>query len=140
MLALMFRLFGQLVTGACVAAMNLAMITMTVLVRLLPHLVNLVRAILRGLLGLSFRLYALILESLAPLVYRYGRVDILTGYWRLGVSLFLSLSLGLLILVLTRLPVTRWSVGLLILHGLTVGLVGDEFEGPRGLQLGMRLQ
>jgi len=77
---------------------------------------------------------------MAPIVQQRLNINILAGPSRVIASLLLSLILGLLFLLLTDLPMTGWSIGLSLLHGLSVGLAWDEIEKPGGLQLGVKIQ
>ena len=140
MFGLMFRVFEHLLVEVCLATLSLVFLGVAVLLRLLPRSFNLVRFCLRGLLTLSFRLYRFLFTHLAPFVQRQLSVDILANPSRMVASFLLSLVLGLLFLVVTHLPVTGWSVGLCLLHGLAVGLAWDEMEEPDGLHLGARVQ
>jgi len=110
------------------------------LLRLLPQFLKLIRLGLRGFLILSFRFYHLLLTRIAPVIQQCLNINVLTVHLRVVASLLLSLILGLVFLFLTSLPVTGWSVGLSVLHGLSVGLAWDEIEKPGGLQLGVKIQ
>jgi len=131
----MFRL-----VGTCLVSSSLVLLSIAALLRLLPQFLNLIRLLLRGLLILSFRFYHLLLTRLAPVIEERLNITILTGHLRLIASLLLSLILGLLLLLLIGSPVTGWSVGLSLLHGLAVGLAWDEIEKPGGLQLGVKIE
>ena len=96
-----------------------------------------IRICLRGLLILSFRFYHLVFRYIAPYIHQYLGIDIMIGYARLVASLLLSIILGLLLFLLISMPITGWSVGISIFHGLLVGLAWDEIAEPGGLQLGV---
>ena len=140
MLGLMSRFFGYVLVGTCLGSLSLVFFSVAGLFRLLPRLLHLIRLGLRGFLILSFRFYRLLLTSLAPIIQRHLNINILVGPLRVIGCLLFSLALGLLLLFLTKLPVTGWSVGFCFLHGLSVGLAWDEIETPRGLYLGVEIQ
>ena len=127
--------------GVCLGTLVLVLASIAIcLLRLLPSFWRLARRALRALLILSFRLYDLALTCLAPILQRFLNIDLMAGWPRMVACMCLSLVLGLLFLWLTKITVTVWSVGLCLLHGVTVGLAWDEFEEPGGIRLGMRLQ
>jgi len=130
MIGLLVRLSNQILVGACCSSLIAVFFSAAALLRLLPALLAAIRLGLRGICILSFRFYSLVLTWLAPFVQQRTGVDVLTGLPRIGATLVLSLALGLLFLAITRLPIAVWSVGLLILHGLVVGLAWDELEDP----------
>jgi len=131
-------MFG--LVGTCLASMSLVFLSIAALLRLLPQFLKLIRLGLRGFLILSFRFYHLLLTRIAPVIQQCLNINVLTVHLRVVASLLLSLILGLVFLFLTSLPVTGWSVGLSVLHGLSVGLAWDEIEKPGGLQLGVKIQ
>lgn len=131
-------MFG--LVGTCLASMILVFLSIAALLRLLPQFLKLIRLGLRGFLILSFRFYHLLLTRIAPVIQQCLNINVLTVHLRVVASLLLSLILGLVFLFLTSLPVTGWSVGLSVLHGLSVGLAWDEIEKPGGLQLGVKIQ
>jgi hypothetical protein len=133
MLAIAFRLFGEVFVWACLASLAVLFFSLAIWLRLLPHL-------LRGVLILSFRLYSFLLVPIAEPMRADIGVDILDGFWRVICCLLLSGSFGLLLLVVLGLPITVWSVGLCLLHGLVVGLAWDEIQQPGGLQLGTKIK
>jgi hypothetical protein len=110
------------------------------LLGLFPAFARFVRACFRATLILSYRLYALVLRTLAPHIARWLGVDLQLGWPRLVATVLLSLCIGGVILLLTPLTATAISVGLIIAHGLAVGLAWDEIAMPGGLQLGARLR
>jgi hypothetical protein len=126
--------------GTCLVSVSMVFLSIAGLLRLLPRFLHLIRLGSRSFLILSFRFYHLLLTRMAPVIQQHLNIHILVGHARVVATLLLSLSLGLLFLALTNLPVTRWSVGLSLLHGLAVGLAWDEIEKPGGLQLGVKIQ
>ena len=81
-----------------------------------------------------------ILSLVAPYVERWLGVDPLAGWPRVVAALLLSLTIGGVILALTPLTLSVVTLGLIVAHGLGVGLAWDEIASPGGLQLGVRLQ
>jgi hypothetical protein len=140
MVGLLFRLFEHVLVGACLSSLSLALFGITACLRLLPRFLHLARLGLRGFLVLSFRLYYRVLSHLAPAARRHLRIDILTGGHRVAASASFSLVLGLLLVLILGRPVTGWSLGLSLLHGLFVGLVWDDIEEPGGFRLGVNTQ
>lgn len=130
--------FGTLIFGTAVFALNLFLVGIAGVLRLIPMLVPLVGRALWGLLVFSCRLYYLLLMRLAPVIQRYTKVKILAGLWRLGTTVGMSLILGLGLLFVLHLPVNPWTVIPLILHGLFVDFVWDEIPGLSELQMGVR--
>ena len=131
-------MFG--LAGICLASLSLLFFSIAALLRLLPQFMHVVRLGLRGFLILSFRFYHLLLTRMAPAIQQRLNVNILAGHSRVLASLLLSLTLGGLFLYLADLPVTGWSAGLFLLHGLSVGLAWDEIAKSGGLQLGVTIQ
>jgi len=138
MINLLMQLSNQILVGACCLSIIATFLSLAALLRLLPALFAVIRLALREILILSFRLYSLVLTRLAPFIQQRIGIDVLTGIPRIAATLVLSLVLGLLLLALTRIHITGWSVGLSILHGLAVGLVWNEIEEPGGLRLGVK--
>lgn len=131
--------FGTLILGTTVFAMNLFFVGVAGVLRLIPMLVPLVGRALWGLLVFSCRLYYLLLNRLAPFVEKYTKVKLLTGLWRLGTTVGMSLGIGLVLLFALRLPINPWTVIPLVLHGLFVDFVWDEIPGLSELQMGVRI-
>src|SRR5262245_33184973 len=132
------RLFGTVIVGTTVFALNLFFVGVAGVLRLIPLALPLVGRGVWGLLVFSCRLYYLLLTRLAPFVEKYMRVKLLSGLWRLGITVGLSLALGLAVLLVTPLPITLWTVAPFVLHGLFVDFVWDEIPGLAELQMGVR--
>lgn len=131
--------FGTLILGTTVFAMNLFFVGVAGVLRLIPMLVPLAGRALWGLLVFSCRLYYLLLTRLAPVIQRHTKVKILTGLWRLGTTVSMSLGLGLVLLLVLHLPINPWTVIPLVLHGLFVDFAWDEIPGLSELQMGVRI-
>ena len=136
---LLLGMTEYILIGACFSAPVLFFLSLAALLRFLPSLLALGARGLRGFFILSVRFYHLLLVRVAPFLHRRLGIDVLNGFTRLLATLLLSLVLGLSMLVLASFPVNEWSVGLLIIHGLLVGLIWDEIEEPRGLKLGVKI-
>lgn len=126
--------------GVCLGSASLTLLALAALLRATPWLLHLLRRGLRGLLILSFRLYRLLLSPLAPMVREMAQVDITIGVGRVVACILLSLLFGLALVLLVGQPVTGWSVGLSLAHGLALGLAWEEIESPGGLQLGVKVE
>jgi hypothetical protein len=138
MVDLLIRLSNQLFLGVCCLSIILVPLSIVALLRLLPTFLRAVRFGVRGILILSFRLYSLVLTRLAPLVQQQTGIDVLNGMARIAATVALSFALGMLFFGLTRAVITGWGVGLLVLHGLSVGLAWDDIAEPDGLRLGVK--
>lgn len=130
--------FGTLILGTTVFAMNLFFVGVAGVLRLVPMLLPLAGRALWGLLVFSCRLYYLLLTRIAPFIQRTTKVKILSGLWRLGTTLSMSLVLGLSLLFVLHLPINAWTVIPVILHGLFVDFVWDEIPGLSDLHMGVR--
>ncbi len=139
MIGLVIGLFERTLLTFCLMSLVLLALSLAALVRFLPGLVAFLGRLLRGFLIFSFRLYYFVLGLLDPLIRLRLGISVLSGFGRVGGTLLLSLALGLLLLAVARVPLSGWSVGLLMLHGLFVGLVWDEVEELRGLDLGAKI-
>jgi hypothetical protein len=140
MLSLLSQTLGQVILASCFAFLNLAFFCLTGLIRLLPQLARLGHQALRAFFVQSSRAYELILVRLAPFAEKHLRIDLLGDAPRLGASILLSLTLGLLVAVIAGWRLSVWTVGLPILHGLAVGLRWNEIDEPQGFRLGSRIQ
>lgn len=130
--------FGTLILGTLVFAMNLFFVGVAGIVRLVPMLMPLVGHALWGLLVFSCRLYYLLLTRLAPSIEQHTKVKLLSDLWRLGATVGLSLALGLGLLVVLHLPLNAWTIIPLVLHGLFVDFSWNEIPGLSELQMGVR--
>lgn len=140
MLGIVPRLFGNLIVTTCFLSLTFFFLSLAISIRLLPKLLPFLRTLLRWFLILSYRFYILILTRLAPILHSYLDIDLLNGMPRVAATLLLSLALGLLLHLLTDLPVSGWIIALLAIHGLVVGLAWDELENPEGFRLGVNIQ
>ena len=139
MFAALLRFFGFSLLGISLLAISLIFVILALLIRILPRLLPFLRQGLRMFLLLSFRLYKVILERIAPCVFRSFGVDILNGHWRLAMCILLSLALGLFIPLFSKSPINGWLMGLTALHGLLVAMIWDDVENPEGIHLGARI-
>ncbi len=133
------RLFFRMVGSMIAFAAAQLFVGLAILVRLLPALVAGAQAVFQISLILSFRLYRLILEQIAPYAEGYG-VEISTGLGRIGTTIALSLAIGMGLWLLIGWQLSWLLVGALAIHGLIVGLAWDEIEKPGGLQMGVRIE
>jgi hypothetical protein len=140
MFGLVSRLFERVLVGVCLSSLGLLFFSIAALLRLLPGFLRLASRGLRVGLVLSFRFYRLLLARVAPTIERRLKINVLIDPSRVVASALLSIVMGSLLMFVIGLPVTVWSVGLCLLHGLAVGLAWDEVEAPEGLRLGARIQ
>lgn len=131
--------FGTVVVATTVFAVNLFFMGVANVLRLLPALVPLLGRAIWGVLVFSCRLYYLLLTRIAPTVERYTKVKLLHGLSRLGTTLALSVSLGLVVLFVSQIGITFWTVIPFVLHGLFVDFVWDEIPGLGALRMGVRM-
>ncbi len=132
-------LFGTIVVATTLFTMNVFFMGVAGVLRLLPLLAPLVGRALWSVLVFSCRLYYLVFTRIAPFIEKWTRVQLLSGLWRLGTTLALSLLLGLAVLFAARVPLTFWSVIPFLLHGLFVDFVWDDIPGLGALQMGVRV-
>jgi hypothetical protein len=140
MTGIIARLFANVLVGACLFSPAVFFFSLAALLGLLPAFARFLRVCFRATLILSYRLYALILTLVAPVSERWLGVDPLAGWPRVIATLLLSLVMGGSILALTPLTLSAVTLGLILAHGLGVGLAWDEIANPGGLQLGARLR
>lgn len=139
MLGVLVGLLEHSLVGLCLASLSMLLFSLALLLRQTPRLASLLYQCLRWILILSFRFYRLILVQVNQIAGQNLGIDLISGFTRILACLVLSLILGMLIVVLTNLPLA-WAAGLSILHGLAVGLAWDDIERPLGFQLGARVE
>jgi hypothetical protein len=135
----MGRLFSRMIGSMLAFAAAQFALGVAILVRLLPVAAAGALAALRISLILSYRLDRLILAKIAPYGEGYG-VDVTSGLGRIGMTMTLSLLLGIGLWLLIGWHVSWLLVGVLAIHGLIVGLAWDEIEKPGGLQMGVKIE
>ena len=139
MLAIVSRLFSTLIVGSCFLSVTLFFLSLAASLRMLPKLIGFLMQVLRGLMILSYRLFTIILDSLADPVYRLFIVDLYALFARTIVTTLLSASVGLSIHLLTDLSWSIWIIAGCAIHGILVGLIWDKFLEPGGLMLGINI-
>lgn len=139
-MGLLSRIVSRVLVGSVFVSLAALLMSMASLVRVFPWLLRLGHRLLRGLLILSYRLYNLILSSMRDFVLQAVRLDVLIGYPRLAMCLLLSVTVGLVVIMLTNTALVGWVLGCCALHGLFVGLAWDDIENPGGIRLGRRLE
>lgn len=130
---------GTVVVGTTVFTINLFFMGIASVLRLMPLLLPLIGRVCWGILVFSCRLYYLLLSRIAPLVEQHVKIKILEGLWRLGTTLSMSLLFALLLLLVSHIAVTFWSMAPFVIHGLFVDFVWDEIPELDTLELGTRL-
>lgn len=131
--------FGQLIFSMTVFALNMLFLSLAGVMRLLPVLLPILARAAWGLVLLTCRLYYLLVTRAAPWVKKHSGINILGGLPRLATTILLSLTLGGLFLFIAQLPLTLWTAGPLILHGLFVDFIWDDIPQTGSLQMGVRL-
>jgi len=132
-------LLTQLIVAITVMVLNLFFASVATLFRLLPFIMPYV---LRGgmlALQLSRRFYFMILSTLTPRLQPWVKINLMQGLWRIGSTIVLSLSFGLLVYLLIAFPINGWTVLILVAHGLFVGLTWDELSREDGLTTGVKI-
>ena len=137
-MGILITFFGTVAVATTVLAVNLFFMGVANVLRLIPALMPLLGRGLWGVLVFSCRLYYLLLTRLAPAIEKYTKVKLLHGLWRLGTTLALSLALGLVVLFVSQIGITFWTVVPFVLHGLFVDFVWDDIPGLGELQMGVR--
>lgn len=132
-------LLGTVVIGTTVFTINLVFMGIASVLRLLPLLLPLLGRIAWGTVVFSCRLYYLMLRRIAPVVERQTKIKILEGLWRMGVTLGMSLTLGLGILFFSGMAITWWTMLPFLVHGLFVDFAWDDIPGLGALETGTRL-
>lgn len=130
---------GTVVVGTTVFTINLFFMGIASVLRLMPLLLPIIGRVLWGVLVYSCRLYYLLLNRVAPLIEQYTKIKILEGLWRLGTTLGMSLLLGLVILFVSHIALTFWSMIPFVIHGLFVDFTWDEIPDLDTLEMGTRL-
>jgi len=128
------------ILGTCLFSVAWLLLSLGIIIRLLPRLFKLVRHLIRGILIVSYRLYAMILSPVAPVLEQRLGINILAGFSRVIATSFLSLLFGLPLVWLATGSVLGFASMLLIIHGLVVGVVWKEIEEPGDLQLGAKIK
>jgi len=137
---MLVRFLGYLLTGSCMFSVSLLFLSLAVSIRLLPRLLKFLWRCIQGFLILSYQLYAILINRLAPMMDRYLHIDLLNNLWRLVTSLIFSVALGILVVYLADPIAIEWVIIPAMLHGLIVGLAWDKLLQPGGLQLGVEIQ
>lgn len=132
-------IFIALVLSTMVFAISFFFVALANALRLLPTLVPIIGRMVWGIVVLSCRVYYLLLNRIAPDVEKRFKIKILEGLWRLATTFVVSLVLGLVLLLLTSLPLNIWTMIPFVLHGLFVDFVWDDIPGWGELQMGVRL-
>lgn len=139
-MTLLSRLVSRVLGGAVLVSLTALLLSLASLVRVFPWLLRMAQRLLRALLILSYRLYRLILVSMREFVLATLHLDVLRGVPRLALCALLSVTFGLIVIMLTNTPLVGWVLGAFGLHGLIVGLAWDDIEHPGGIRLGRRLE
>lgn len=135
-------LLGSLIVGLLLALLVLLLLSLTAALRLLPRLASWAQRGLRCFMLISIRLYGAVLAAAAPYARQHWHIELLMPPWRILACISVSLAAGLLVLAGLRLPIAVWSLGLLILHGLLVGLEVDGRDRPESdddLSMGVKM-
>ena len=140
MFLILLRILEHTLVGVCLSSISLTLFTLVILLRLLPHLMRFLWWCIRGLMILSFRLYALMFNRLNPFLESQLGIDVRSGVPRLSACILLSSIFWGLVLLISGLTIPVWTIILPILHGTFLGLAWDEIEKPEGLQLGVNIQ
>jgi hypothetical protein len=129
-------MLGNIITAGFLFTLNMLVLTFAGIVRMLPAFFRAMRQVLRLVLLLSVRLYRLIFAHIAPFLWRFLHINITTGLAKVMADILLSLLFGLLLLVIIPLPITWITLGICGVHGLLVGLAGEETASRDNLNLG----
>lgn len=134
-------MLANILISAFFISVDLFLLAIAGLVRLFPSLLKFTRMLLREFMGLSFKLYKLILGRVAPILQNRWGVNILVGALRVISTVIMSLILGVLILWIFGFSITVFSLALCFLHGLVVGLVwGSVDHTPEGFHMGANVE
>jgi len=107
-----------------------------VVLRWLPFILKAIWYLAQLGLRLSFVAYQFLLTRVQSLVARLG-VDLLINPWRTGICVLLSVSIGMLVLMLAGWSITPPALVAIAMHGLVVGYIWDQLGPPTGLGLGV---
>lgn len=135
---MLLRLLGNLGIGALLGLCGGVLVAALTVLANLPRIADLFMRILRGMLRLSYFVYAALLNRLQPWVRRRIGLDLLVTQPRVILCLLISLSLGGALLVWRDWSPTFWILGFSAMHGLAVGLAWDNLVQPGGFQLGQQ--
>lgn len=129
-------MLGNLLGMTCLFSLNLVLLAFAAALRMFPAFFKTTRHFLKTFFDLSCRFYKLILGPLAPLLEGLLGINILKGLFLVGSTIFMSLVFGLLIMWLSGLPITVFTVALCITHGLIIGLIWNDTEHQQEFQMG----
>ncbi len=136
MMAILGGVLENLCIGACLLSPVAFFFSGAAFLRVLPPFFRFLHRCLRVLLIVSYRLYRLILNALTS----WSGIELAQGWLRVLVTTVCSTLLGLGVHSLAHWSLQWWSLGMFVLHGLSVGLVWDEIEKPGGVQMGVTLE
>lgn len=128
MLAILSRLFTNMLLAGCCFSLTFFFISLALTFRLLPKLLPFLRKGFHWFLILSARFYALVLGQ------------VFAGITRVVITSLLSIGIGTLISWITSNSIHAWVVVFSAIHGITIGLAWDNLLDPGGLHLGMDVQ
>lgn len=135
---MLFRLLGNLGIGFLLGLCGGVLVAALSVLANLPQIADLIMRILRGLLRLSYFVYAALLNRLHPWARRTVGLDLLATRPRVILCLLFSMGLGGTLLVWRDWSPTIWLFAISATHGLAVGLAWDNLVQPDGFQLGQQ--
>jgi hypothetical protein len=133
-------MIGNLLTAGCLFSLNMIILVLAGLLRLLPSFLKFMRQMVGAALSLSIRFYNLLLAQAAPSLGQHLGIDILKGLGRIVATTLLSLTIGLIFILLVHLPFNWLTLGVCLVHGLVVGLAWDGISSAANLNLGDHLE
>jgi hypothetical protein len=133
------RLFSSLGLGLLLALCGISLAAFFASVASLPRLAVLAVELLRGLLKLSYYLYAAMLSRIQPISASVVGLDLLAPLPRTVCTMLFSLTAGYAVLTWLGWLVNFWWLGLFACHGLVVGVAWDSLVEPSSFQMGERI-
>ena len=129
----------RIFSSVCISAISMIVLNLFFAFIRLPAKMMTNQGGLRRLLRISYDIYAAILYKLHPLVMQYLSLDILQKMPRTFLTSLISYGIVQLVFFVISLPMPRWLVILLFLHGAFIGLTWEKIITPEDFQLGKRI-
>jgi len=131
--------FVRALFSVCLLGTSLVMVAFVLLIRSIPAIAEMLGHILRFVLRWSYRIYNRLFLSLNPSAQSQLGIDITEMPYRMILSILISISLGLLIVLLLRIQFSWLFVIAFGLHGATVAWLWTDFFEPQGLHIGEKI-
>lgn len=129
-------LWAQLCFGSGILILSLIGILVSVFLRNLPQVLELVARLLRCVFMLSYRFYYVLLLNLDRLFKNKIDIKLRKNPIRVFLTISFSILIGCLVCLTFQWNIKAWFLGILALHGSFIGVAWKDFFEPHGLHLG----